>query len=695
MLSPMSHFEKKEIMNELISVVIPVYNHAQFVERALHSVINQSYPKIEIIIIDDGSKDNSAKIIEKVLKDKKNLNNREILFFQQENQGAHATINRGLSIAKGDWLTILNSDDFYDSMRLEKLMAKVKAGKAEMAFSFVVPVDEKDQILSQDHWWWRWYEGAKYQLFQKDVPTIGFQLLQDNIAVSTGNLFFSRSLYNEVGPFKDLKLAHDLDFILRSLVISEPLLVREELYYYRLHQTNTQHSVKHLMEKEKKEIYREYLVRTSSSTHIKNPMAPCPWFWPSEFSAWRNRLKMNDALNAYIYRPQKKDHSGKKKSVQKSGSKGKQITLISHNLTLSGAPKVIADLAFFFKGQGYRPNVIALSDGPMRKVLEEHGIPVVAPTGGIFKRMMQLPWILLRHARKWTVINTPMSFPALVLLSLFYPFHRMIWYLHDSYTPSGLFQYHFGGKSRLFIPILKLLRKKKSLHLCFGSKNTQDIWKHSQFEKGKVMYWSGIAKNESKRLPNKRLKHFLSVGTASARKGTFHLLDAFIDCLNNKTIHADSTLTIIGFSPLTQTSSSHAIADAILKVIASGYKDQIHLITSLDPRELNDYYNKADIFVQASILECLPISLLEAMSKGMPIISTDVNGCPEAIQHLKTGYICLPYNKDSLAEAMTELAKDPEKSLMMGDNAQKKFNEQFSLEVTSEKFLENLKVLGF
>lgn len=100
-----------------------------------------------------------------------------------------------------------------------------------------------------DHIWKVWYER---NVFSSCLNlTMGFQLLQDNITVSTGNLFFSRSIYEKVGSFKDLKLAHDYDFALRALLISEPIYIHEKLYYYRLHGTNTLHQVAHLTEIEK------------------------------------------------------------------------------------------------------------------------------------------------------------------------------------------------------------------------------------------------------------------------------------------------------------------------------------------------------------------------------------------------------------------------------------------------------------
>lgn len=94
-------------MKPAISVVIPSYNHARYIERAVYSVLHQTFHKIELIVIDDGSRDDSLSRLARI-KDSR------LKVFSQENQGAHATINRGLHMAREHYLAILNSDDESD-----------------------------------------------------------------------------------------------------------------------------------------------------------------------------------------------------------------------------------------------------------------------------------------------------------------------------------------------------------------------------------------------------------------------------------------------------------------------------------------------------------------------------------------------------------------------------------------------------
>lgn len=107
-----------------ISVLITSYNYGEFIEKAINSVINQSYPDWELIIVDDGSSDNSLEIIESFCR-----KDFRIKFFQHEdakNKGLKESILLGLEKAQGEWIAFLESDDFWDKDNLLKKMEVVK-----------------------------------------------------------------------------------------------------------------------------------------------------------------------------------------------------------------------------------------------------------------------------------------------------------------------------------------------------------------------------------------------------------------------------------------------------------------------------------------------------------------------------------------------------------------------------------------
>ena len=99
-----------------ISIIVPVYNAEKYIDRCLHSLINQTLKDIEIIVIDDGSKDNTNKILQKY-KDK-------IKIIKQKNSGVATARNKGLEIATGEYIYFVDSDDWIEKDTLEKLYSK-------------------------------------------------------------------------------------------------------------------------------------------------------------------------------------------------------------------------------------------------------------------------------------------------------------------------------------------------------------------------------------------------------------------------------------------------------------------------------------------------------------------------------------------------------------------------------------------
>ncbi len=100
----------------LVSVILPVYNGFPYLDESINSVLKQSFNNYELIIIDDGSTDNSGTIIEK-------YNDPRIRFFQQSNKGLAATLNRGISLARGEYIARQDQDDVCFPLRFEKQIA--------------------------------------------------------------------------------------------------------------------------------------------------------------------------------------------------------------------------------------------------------------------------------------------------------------------------------------------------------------------------------------------------------------------------------------------------------------------------------------------------------------------------------------------------------------------------------------------
>ena len=110
----------KGINMNKISVIIPVYNTEKFLPQCLGSVVNQTYKNLEIIIIDDGSPDNSAKIYNAYAQ-----SDNRIRVIKQRNSGISAARNAGLDVATGDWVHFIDSDDYIDTDYYEKMIRSI------------------------------------------------------------------------------------------------------------------------------------------------------------------------------------------------------------------------------------------------------------------------------------------------------------------------------------------------------------------------------------------------------------------------------------------------------------------------------------------------------------------------------------------------------------------------------------------
>lgn len=218
-----------------ISVLIPAYNHGRFIDHSIQSVLNQSFADFELIIVDDGSSDDTWDILQR-------YTDPRIRSFRQDNRGAHATINRAIELSRGEYISILNSDDLYHPRRLEVCVHCLeKNPHLGAVLSWVGGIDDRGQPVTrktspQVKAWLDWYQDA-LPLFVNDCFTPA--VLVKNILITTSNYFLRRTELDKVGPFRSLRYAHDWDMLIRLANESQIHLIDENLLSYRIHSGNT------------------------------------------------------------------------------------------------------------------------------------------------------------------------------------------------------------------------------------------------------------------------------------------------------------------------------------------------------------------------------------------------------------------------------------------------------------------------
>jgi len=218
----------------LISVIIPAYNHEKFIGAAIDSVLGQTVDDFELIVINDGSTDRTGDIVE-------SYNDSRISYYYQENQDAFNTINRGLSLVKGRFVAILNSDDVYTTDRFEKILAYQKLHNSDCIITDVVPIsDGGDEFTDPEFGWNQWHQ--KNRTYYKEVEDIYAAFLKGNFMVTTSNLFMTSKAASEVGKFCSLRYLHDYDYIFRMMLLYPTgvhYMENDRLVYYRIHDGNT------------------------------------------------------------------------------------------------------------------------------------------------------------------------------------------------------------------------------------------------------------------------------------------------------------------------------------------------------------------------------------------------------------------------------------------------------------------------
>lgn len=264
----------------LVSVIIPSFNHERYIEATLQSVANQTYENIQLIVIDDTSIDETVQLAARWLSEREDRFSSSILIKNRKNLGADKTINKGILEARGEYVAILNSDDLFMPTRLTQLVGALVTSGRDVAFSKVIAIDDCDTMISP-HRLPKVLQGAfdEADRCAENYPAIGFGFIEKNIAISTGNLVIRRNLFEKIGYFRCLKYIHDWDFILRSILVSEPVYVPEELYSYRIHNTNSFSELSDIAQIET-EISLKYFRFLAENSTIENELAPLRCNWP-------------------------------------------------------------------------------------------------------------------------------------------------------------------------------------------------------------------------------------------------------------------------------------------------------------------------------------------------------------------------------------------------------------------------------
>ena len=225
-------------MKELISIIVPVYNVEKYLERCVESIIGQTYKNIEIILVDDGSKDNSGKICDDFMK-----KDNRIKVIHKENGGLSDARNAGIEIAKGEYIGFVDSDDYIEKDMFETLYNLCKENDAEISMVSYYEYYNGKLIAVR--------KNEKIEKFDK-IGAIKELLIDKKIQSYAWNKLFKRELSENI-QFPTNKNFEDIATTLKLFEKANNFALLEEPKYFYLRRDDS------IIGKRNYKTYKDYL----------------------------------------------------------------------------------------------------------------------------------------------------------------------------------------------------------------------------------------------------------------------------------------------------------------------------------------------------------------------------------------------------------------------------------------------------
>lgn len=201
-------------MDNLISIVLPIYNGETYMRQSIDSVLAQTYPNWELLIVDDGSTDRTAEIAREYEEKDPRIHYHK----NEQNLRLPRTLNRGFSLAKGDYLTWTSDDNYYYPTALETMLTGLQNTGRDFAFASCDIINGDGEIVECI----MVSEQAKKSIVGSNPVGACF--------------LYSRAVYETVGDYDpELTLVEDFDYWQRICMHYVPLCIPEKLYAYRWH----------------------------------------------------------------------------------------------------------------------------------------------------------------------------------------------------------------------------------------------------------------------------------------------------------------------------------------------------------------------------------------------------------------------------------------------------------------------------
>ena len=218
----------------LISVVIPFYNHNHFIRQTLDSIIQDTYPNKEIVIINDGSPDpDDSNIVTWIESNKDKI---AINYIKRENKGLTKTLNELIRVAKGEYIAVIGSDDYFINNTLANRVNLLQKNPYKMmVIGDAIVVDGDDNIKYQSSNF-EFHHGTKENYFDDNLLK---KEIITNWSVAGPVSMMDRRIFDIIGYYDEKLIVEDWDFYLRAVAKDYIIFLDKQVAAYRLHGNNT------------------------------------------------------------------------------------------------------------------------------------------------------------------------------------------------------------------------------------------------------------------------------------------------------------------------------------------------------------------------------------------------------------------------------------------------------------------------
>ena len=213
-------------MGKTISVIVPVYQVEVYLEKCIQSILQQSYKNLEIILVDDGSKDNCPAIC-----DSYQEKDARVKVIHKRNGGLSSARNAALDIATGEYITFVDSDDYIDTRMIETLMSYIEKENSDIAVCFWQEVWEKEQSASEGTSW-QGVENATVESMNQ-VQAMEKMLYQRGCDSCAWGKLFKRELFQTI-RFPEQKIYEDIAIMYQVFGMAKKVVFSNYQGYYYL-----------------------------------------------------------------------------------------------------------------------------------------------------------------------------------------------------------------------------------------------------------------------------------------------------------------------------------------------------------------------------------------------------------------------------------------------------------------------------